>query len=356
MRRSVQAPSQSQPATPPFSPSWLDGFQARIERLPLPWWATYLLALLAAEVLINISPWLDGSLPPLSIAPTRLVSGFIAVYFFGLIHYLNRAARRALANYRPLLELNEHDYAKQEFTLTKIPRPIGVAALALGALLGAANFRTAPESWGVIPNSSNAASTLMLLTAIVVDVGILYWITQVIRQGRTINRTHRMTTRLNILRRDPVYAFSALTLRSAVGVLLAAYSYLLLVYTQGLSLSAADVVTMSTVIAISVLIFALPLYRVHVLLADEKTRLLLAADQRYANVFDRFNQQVDKGRFADLDPTTRAIAALASQRDSLAKVSTWPWKPETLRSLIGTIALPIVLYLATRLVGRLVGL
>jgi hypothetical protein len=185
---------------------------------------------------------------------------------------------------------------------------------------------------------------------------LTYWAAQVIRQCRTIDRIHRTTTRLNIFRRDPLYAFSALTLRSALGLLLFAYAYPLSVAYLGLPpLSPVDVATAGAAIAISLTIFILPLFSMHSRLVDEKHRLLIDADERYSRLVDRLNRQLDRGSFTGLDSTGRAIATLTTQRDILAKISTWPWRPETLRSLLGTIAAPIILYLASRLLGRLIG-
>jgi hypothetical protein len=93
----------------------------------------------------------------------------------------------------------------------------------------------------------------------------------------------------------------------------------------------------------------------HRLLAEEKHRLLLEADERYSGLVGRFNQQLDKGRLSDLDSTGKAISSLVAQRDTIAKVSTWPWRPEALRSLLSTMAAPIILYLVSRLIGRLFG-
>jgi len=120
-------------------------------------------------------------------------------------------------------------------------------------------------------------------------------------------------------------------------------------------LSAIDVFTLGAAMAISLAIFILPLYRMHRRLGDEKQRLLLDADERYSLLVDRLNRQLDKGKFTDLESTGSAIATFTAQRDSLAKVSTWHWRPETLRSLLSTIAAPIILYLVSRLLGRLIG-
>jgi len=75
----------------------------------------------------------------------------------------------------------------------------------------------------------------------------------------------------------------------------------------------------------------------------------------YSALVGRFNRQLDKGRLADLDATGKAIAALAAQRETFSKISAWPWRPEALRSLLSTMAAPIILYLISRLLGRFFG-
>jgi hypothetical protein len=192
--------------------------------------------------------------------------------------------------------------------------------------------------------------------AIAVQIVVLYWAAQVIRQARAIDRIHRLTPRINLLRRDPIYAFSALTLRSALGLVLFTYAYLLGTVFLGLPApNVVDTIMMSLGGVIALAIFVLPLWRMHRLLAEEKHRLLLEADERYSGLVGRFNQQLDKGRLSDLDSTGKAISSLVAQRDTIAKVSTWPWRPEALRSLLSTMAAPIILYLVSRLIGRLFG-
>lgn len=339
-----------------FSPSWLDRLHAGIEGLPVPPWASYLLALLLITLFFHIPFWLDGSVAPGSIEFGEFVAAFFIIYFAALIYYLNTAARGALARYRPLLDLDAHDYAILEYTLTRTPRRTGLLATLLGIILGAASYFPAPGSWGVGPDSSVLAQTAGLLEAMGIQVGVTYWLVHVIRQARTVDRIHGMTTRINIFRLDPVYAFSTLTLRSSLGLLFAAYLYPILAFYFGLPpLSTVDLAMIAVAIVVSLVIFILPLSRMHQRLVNEKGHLIADADERYSSLLGKFNRQLDKGEFADLDVTGRAVETLAKHRDSLAKISTWPWKPETFRSLLSTIALPIILYLASRLIGRLLG-
>jgi hypothetical protein len=356
-RRDDPRPGGDATYFPRFPASWLDRFQAWVERLPISTWAFYLFAALGLSLLMHVLRWLDGSLPPGSLEVNQLTLGIFPVYFFALIHYLNSAAHRALANYRPLLDLKEPGYASLEYTLTRMPRRIGLLAFALGAFLSAASFLFSPESWGVEPSFPYVSRGAIFIGTFTMQIAATYWIFQVIRQARTIDRIHQSTKRLNIFRRDPVYAFSSLTLRSSLGLLLPVYTYLFLAYSLRVTAtpSAFNAAAMGVAVALSLAIFFLPLSRMHGRLAAEKHLLLLDADQRYSLLVDRFNRQVDKGRFTDLDSTGRAIAALTAQREAVAKISTWPWRAETLRALLSTVAAPIILYLASRLLGRLFG-
>jgi hypothetical protein len=316
----------------------------------------YLIVFLAVSLLIHAALWLEGSLPPGSVDTLLIVYVLVPVYFLALSHYLNATARQALANYRPLLEASDNEYAGLEYGLTKVPRRIGILAAVLGALIGAASFIPDPASWGVMTGASALQAALGLLTAVFVQIVTFYWVAQVIRQARAIDRVHRLTPRINLFRRDPIYAFSALTLRSALGLVLGTYAYLLGTVFLGLPApNVVDILTMSLGGAIALAIFVLPLWRMHRLLAEEKRRLLLDADERYSALVGRFNRQLDKGRLADLDATGRALASLAAQRETLARISTWPWRPEALRSLLSTMAAPIILYLVSRLLGRFFG-
>ena len=51
-----------------------------------------------------------------------------------------------------------------------------------------------------------------------------------------------------------------------------------------------------------------------------------------------------------------ALTSLIAERGVIVKISTWPWRTETLRSLPSAVALPVLLYLASRLLGCYLGL
>jgi hypothetical protein len=350
-------PAQRESPSPPYPGSWVDRLFVWIEGRPFPPWLFYLLIILALAILGHIVRWFDGSLSPGSFQVIPVVEAPFAVYFFALIHYLNSASRRALATFRPVLHVTDEESLQLEYVLNTIPRWTGILAVLAGAFLGFTSVYLRPESWGVSAAPSLGLTALITTMA---NVGAILWVAHTIRQLRGVDRIHLMPKNINPFHREPLYAFSALTLPTAIGGLLPVYIYLFLAYYLGVLgplpyPSAFEAAGFGLVIVLALAAFILPLFSMHRRLAQEKARLVAEADQRYSAILDRFNEQLDESRFKDLDATSRAIASLASQRDALARISTWPWRPETLRSLLTTLALPVLLYIVSRLVGRLLG-
>ena len=74
----------------------------------------------------------------------------------------------------------------------------------------------------------------------------------------------------------------------------------------------------------------------------------------------------DRGRHSqdhaaiDTDDLTRAdglnkmLASLTAERDMLARHSTWPWQSGTVGAFVTAILVPIGLFLATRVLDRVV--
>ena len=50
------------------------------------------------------------------------------------------------------------------------------------------------------------------------------------------------------------------------------------------------------------------------------------------------------------------MASLALERESLHRISTWPWAADTFRGYISSIVLPLFVFLLGRYIGRFLGL
>lgn len=129
-----------------FTPSWVDGLQGLVERLPWPGWASYLGACAALGGQVNVLEWSAGAYPAGAVFPYHL--GVFGTGVFGLapMHYLDRTAQRALTLMRPTLTLWVEELDDVRYGLATMPA--GGAAVATrwrrGGDAGGRRFRAVP--------------------------------------------------------------------------------------------------------------------------------------------------------------------------------------------------------------------
>ena len=105
-------------------------------------------------------------------------------------------------------------------------------------------------------------------------------------------------------------------------------------------------------IAVATLAFLLPLMGMQHRLASEKARLADSVNSRIEAAMARNHDAMDAGNLAEADQLGKMFATLTQERDLVNHLRTWPWSPGTLNVFVSAIALPIGLWIATRLLGR----
>ncbi|HEY5158673.1 MAG TPA: hypothetical protein VII93_11990, partial [Anaerolineales bacterium] len=100
-------------------PSFLDQFMNFVGRLPFPYWLTYLVLFFLQSILFHTLAWIVSWLPPFKFNPILFV---FPLWIWGslvLMTHLNRVALEAVADFSPLLKVDEEqmDRIKVEFTV-----------------------------------------------------------------------------------------------------------------------------------------------------------------------------------------------------------------------------------------------
>lgn len=346
---------------PPYPPSWVDRLINWVDKLPGPAWIAYLGGLLTAILLSHAVRWIDGSLPPGSVDFIRVAEAPFLILFPAVQQYLNTTARRALEGFRPALQIGDEEYREVQYRLTTIPSRSGSVAGAIGAALGLLSLLSSPIGYGVTPETSLATKLLTALFAMLTMAFLAVFVFHTIRQLRLVASVHRMAKHINLFQLAPVYSFSTLTSRTGIAIILvlsAGYVFFSFASAQASAVvfSAVDVVVMIFLFLVALACFALPLNSMHYRLSHEKTRVLSDVNRRIEAVINTIHEKLDKGEFHTMDQMEKALSNLITERKVLAEISTWPWRPETLRGFISTLALPVILYVITALLGRILGL
>ncbi len=337
----------------PYAPSWVNTLIDRVERLPGPAWAAYLLAIVPTLIYLGVADWISGGRIG-EIQPDRVVWALALVGSTWLIHHLDSVARRAFAEFTPMLDLATGERARLEYELTVIPQGPALLLLGLSVLRTAEGFAFQPESEGLV-GLTPAALALRFPFEAVLSALILTLIYHTVRQLRLVGRIHAESKRINLFRPGPLYAFSRLTSQTAIGLAL-----LVIPFGGGLASASTtlDYVVLSTmsglILGVAILAFFLPLLGMHGRMSAEKRRLQDEVGQRVEVLVDRLHGSVDREDLSGADGQNKSLASLIAERDLVNRLSTWPWQAGTAGAVASAILLPIALFLMTRFLDKVI--
>lgn len=338
--------------------SWVDWLIDRIDRLPGPTWLFYVLGTLVLVAVGTGITWIDGSQPVGTFEFVRVFNDGTALYQLGFIQYLQVSGRRALATFAPALGALAPERTRLERQLSRMPPLLALFAIPLGAAGSLQFFLIEPAGLGLRPESSPA---LWIFTAVVgVPSGILLaaLVLFVLRQLATVARIHRRSTAVTIY--DPVThgAFARLTLPTSIVLALPVYVftfYQLVAGNPSGAITAPEIVLVVAMVGGAIAVFIVPLWGIHRRLVRQRADLLGAVTTRIGSAVRDVHHWQDGTAERSLDDAENLLSALVAERDVLKRLSTWPWEGDTLRVFLSSIALPILIWLTTTLLGRALG-
>jgi len=333
--------------------SWVDWIIDRIDRLPVPPWVAYSLIFLLPPALMLTPVWLTGQAPPTRTIGYAFLTGFWTVFPLALIHHLDRFSERALGQFRPACDLDEAETDAIRRRLTTMPRgPAAVAAL-LGVAFISAFYFAAPQLYRIIRATPlQFALGLVFLSLNFAFLAVLIYHT--VRQLRLVSDIYERARRLDLFNLTPLYAFSALSARTAIAWALAIYlSAVVFPELTGNALAVAAAVLQ---IALLLAVFTLPLLGIHQRIQRVKDRAVEEVGGSLQRAITELNLRTDPLRLDDMDALNKLVTALIASREVLSKVPTWPWSPGTPVAVGSALLLPVALFVIERLLAGLIGL
>ena len=180
-----------------------------------------------------------------------------------------------------------------------------------------------------------------------------------IHQLRMVDRIQSMAPDISLFHTRPVYALSALTARTGIGIAMFVYwvaylNYGLEIFGPQAALLVIDLSITGLLLLTSSGAFVIPLLGMHERLVKEKNRALYEVNERIELVIARLHAKVDSTSADETDAANKNLESLLLEAETLSKTSTWPWSPETLRTFLGAIALPVIVWLITTALDRFI--
>lgn len=327
----------------PYPPSFLDRFMRSIERLPLPYWLTYLLLFLLQSALSFLSAWADGWQPGFSISKILLVFPLWLWAPLTIMTWLNKASEAALASFSPLLEAPEGELERLRYEFTTLPNRGVMLNLGFWILVYILFFflfaGTLPAQLGYGPVVF-VTLTLESLVSFAIGSAIYY---HSLHQLGLVARTVQRVSHFDLFRLAPVYAFSRLTARTGIAWMLMASLTLLLFPFNRANVLMLSFLVLQVILALAA--FVLPLRSVNRKLVVEKRRLLSGVDQHIGLLLARLHGRINEGDIGEAESLSNTLMGLNSGRERVAGISTWPWSSGLLTGFLSAIVLPVVLLL-----------
>lgn len=337
-------------STWPYTPSWLDRATHWVEQQRGPAIAFYIGLAVLLNLLNATLQWYFGSHPQVILSSLHVVAISTGVYYLALIHYLDRLAHRAVDRFRPALELCDEDFSYLRYRLTTLPaRPVRFLTL-VGVSYGAIVAFLVSRRVVLGEMVSFTSLTIAWIDSVIVvfaNLMLLLFIYHTIHQLHMIHHIYTTCTNINLFHLSPLYAFSRLSAATALGWMAIVYVWVATVPT--VYADPLMFVTAIFIVLLGMVAFLWPLLGIHHLLEEEKSLLQTAIQQRFQTCMEQLHRDIDERHYAETAPLIQMIAGLKQEMEIVERIPTWPWQPGTLRGVLSAVLLPLLLWIATRL-------
>ncbi len=338
----------------PYARSWPNVLASWLERVPGPTWLAYAGATALAILLSAAQAAIDG-VEPIGGTFALLYYAVLPFGALGLMHVLDRTAAGALRALRPVLDIDDSEASALQYELTVAPaRPAAILTL-LAFATTPIGYIMDPAGSGIVGYSPMALAFRFAWESLISAV-FLVLVYHTLRQLRLIDRIHARIDRIDVFDQGPLYAFSQVTSRTALGlILLLAPSIFLIAPDADGPFLAITVAWYGLAVVIAALAFLLPLRGMHDRLSGEKRRWQGEIGRRLTSTLDAIHAAVDAGDGDAIESRNRALSALIAERDLVNRIPTWPWSTGALTGFLSAVMLPLVLFLAQRVLGDVLG-
>lgn len=336
----------------PYPPSWFDRLKTWVERLPLPYWVTYALLGMVGLLLQSILRWQAGTAPFGTITASTIVFASGISFLLCAMHYLDRVALSALSAFRSALRTDEGQYAELEYKLSTLPaRTAWLATVLVGIGAPLLFFLMSPPYASSFTGDLFAILVQILSAFVSWSLGGL-GIYHTIHQLRQVSEIHERFAKIDLFQPGALYAFSSLTARTAIALPVVNLSWWVadpryardpLSLATGLSLFSLGLVT-----------FMLPLWGVHQELAAQKAQRLDEVGVRFKALAAELHTRLDARELDQIERLNHSLSTLETEQRMIERIPTFPWHPDTVRTVITALLFPILLLIVQFAVQLLV--
>jgi hypothetical protein len=343
-------------ALPPWKLSWVDQVQEGIRSAWFPWWLPFIifpivLIMLESYFLARESGPQALTWPiPMALAVIYAIFPF---YVFGFLYFVDERSRIAIERLRPLLK-KEWELDSLSFTLSNMPFLPAILASLAGFVFFLV-LRSADEITGnvVLSGTTQVTRWIRLSEGVVLWtlIGVITYHT--IRQLIIINRIYAYHVNIDLLNQTPLYELARIPVYTALSLVIPV-SLILMALPRLPSDPVSISLLMLTLIFTTAIVIA-PIYRVHLVLDDEKVKRQNLNSNLTDDLLANFREEAGSNAFKNASGIKTSLEILQLERDILHSAPTWPWPAGSMRTVAAALLFPTVIWLIQQLLQSIFG-
>lgn len=340
------------PGDPPYAPSLVDRLFDAIDALPGPYWLPYVIVWLA---LLAVDTILSDSLNSGGIPTAHLVLTGSSLYVLCVMHTLDLYMPRVLEQFRATMNCSDADWQSLRYRMMTMPSLPVIAFALIGIASGVLFYTLVPiETRFTIFQLARTPQATHFNHALGFAIFGFSWVLlyHVRHQFNIVREIVAKHLKVNVFDLRPVFALSRLSAFTSICMII--YLYMWLGIMPDLVNQPFVALPLALLMLVSAFSFAFPLLGVHTAIRAQKERLIRHNHERMTAMSEQLHQRVDAGQVSDMEDLSKAIASLQLEFQTLQRIPTWPWQPETARSVLAVLLFPIMLWTLQFVLSRFV--
>lgn len=270
---------------------------------------------------------------------------FVAISQIGYILFINqfldKLALIALADFKPALNIEDEQYPALQRLISTLPARTTFFVTSLFGLVGIFLIVVAMSGNldSAVASSPGYFGVVVALTMLLLWFGNGLYVYHTIHQLSVVNYIYTHLTKVHPFHQKELFAFSTFSAQTGFAVVIV--TPLWIVFDPGF----VSLVISIVFAFIGLIAFISPLIGVHNILEKEKDRFLDDNAKEVEKTIEALMVEIKKKQPEGLALADQRLTSLEKARSQIARISTWPWKIDTLRQILAAVFLPLIIWL-----------
>jgi hypothetical protein len=190
---------------------------------------------------------------------------------------------------------------------------------------------------------------LAALTSAVVFAFLL----RTVHQLGVVTRIHAEFVTIDIFKLDPLYSFANLTAWTGIAILATmVFGIASLAAVSTFSFGLVDSAIFALFVCLAIGSFVIPLLGLHGRIQHEKDHQKALAGETLKTAVAEVETRIRAGDYEAMTDVNNGLVAATSAVTTISRISTWPWRQDTIRGFVGALGLPVFVYAVTAILSR----